>query len=98
MTTTREEIAVRVQDALRTAKDPAGHRVRVHADGIRLVEGPTPYWYVPVLIDPAEREMYRIYQVLSDVEELLGTQGADRVFLVPAALEFNLGSIRKEVG
>jgi uncharacterized protein (UPF0332 family) len=94
MTETAQDIIYRVQHALRHAEDPAGHRVRVHEAGVRRVEGPLNYWFVPVLIDPEEREMYRIYQLLSDVEESLETQGVEKIFLAPATLEFNpkLGS------
>ena len=96
--TTAEEIAARVQQALRETSDPAGRRVRVHADHLRRVGGPFAYWYVPVLIDPDEREMYRIYQILSDVEEALSAQGVERVFLVPGVLEFNQKSGSKNHG
>jgi hypothetical protein len=94
MSETAQGIIYRVQQALRQADDPAGHRVRVHEAGVRRVEGPVTYWFVPVLIDPEEREMYRIYQLLSDVEESLENQGVEKIFLAPGTLEFNpqLGS------
>ena len=94
MNETAQNIIYRVQEALRRADDPAGHRVRVHESGVRRVEGPVNYWFVPVLIDPEEREMYRLYQLLSDVEDALEAEGVDKVFLAPGTLEFNpqLGS------
>lgn len=90
MSTKEEQVAQLIQAELRKDPDGIGKRIRVHASGVKFEtpQGSSPYWWVPVLIDPNETQMYRIYEVLSHVEEYFSFEGNENVFLVPAILEF----------
>ena len=96
-----DKVAMRVQDLLKQVSPELGARVRVLINGIRQTEGvgevrmksgsgswqPTPYWHVPVLIDPEEPHLFRFYELLSDVEDRIRDEDGDRVLLIPAVLE-----------
>jgi len=91
----KERLVQYVQSRLRSVSNGVGKRIRVHASGVRLEtpQGAEPYWWVPVLIDPSEKEMYLVYETLSDVEENFDFEGTHNVFLVPAILEFSHASV-----
>lgn len=86
-----EKVARKVQALLNSVSEGVGKRIRVHPTGIHY-ESPSrtePFWWVPVLIDPNEREMYRVYEALSEVEEKFEFEGVRGLFLSPGFLEFN---------
>jgi len=94
---TPDSVAVHAQQALRDVNADLARRLKVHtmlirpADNVALREegGATrnvAFWFVPVLIDPQETSMYRVYELFNEAEDLLLSKYGEHVLLVPAVL------------